>query len=148
MFLAVERLENHTYREPSVNRPFFLGNLFRPFKMGFRSFLDRIRSDRFLLAWNISLFSTLILPLIVFSVARAGRQDEDEGRNQEDQSEYQYDENGNYIGQKHWWQFWKQNSNFYNDQHENNQQREDGAPWWCKYDKVGLETIFVIVRCL
>ena len=86
----------------------------------FREHVAQIRSDRFLLTWNISLLVTLVLPLIIFGVARAGMSQGDENRNQE------RNQDDNYHS---WWQFWKSN----NDDNGNARQgEEDGAPWWCK----------------
>lgn len=78
---------------------------------------ERIRADRFLMAWNVSLLVAIALPLIVFAVARVGGEGEQE-------QEYQYDMYGNRI---HWWQFWKK------QQYNNDEEQKDGAPWWCKY---------------
>lgn len=84
----------------------------------------RIRSDKFLLAWNISLVVTMVLPVIVFGVARAGMSQGGENRNQGQQ---EGNENEDSYA---WWQFWKSNNNN-GDQH-GNRGEEDGSPWWCK----------------
>ena len=89
-----------------------------------RDQIARICSDRFLLAWNISLLVAVILPLITFGVARAGISQGDENRNQNQNQDDNYHS---------WWQFWKSNDNN-EDQHGNaGQDEEVGAPWWCKF---------------
>lgn len=94
-----------------------------------RAQYDRIRSDRFLLAWNLATLSVLLAPLIIFAIARAGADGEEQ--QQQDQADY-YDEYGNYVGPSHWWQFWKKNNynNNYNQDQGQNDQEEGGAPWW------------------
>lgn len=92
-----------------------------------RQQLQNIRSDRFLLAWNLTSLATFLLPLIFFVIARV-RSDGDEEENQEDQ----YDEYGNYVGQNHWWQFWRRNNNYDQNDQQDDDQDEGGAPWWCK----------------
>jgi hypothetical protein len=92
-----------------------------------RQQLQNIRSDSFLLAWNLTSLATFLLPLIFFTIARV-RNDGDEEENQEDQ----YDEYGNYVGQNHWWQFWRRNNNNDQNEQQDDDEEEGGAPWWCK----------------
>ena len=103
------------------------------FMTSLRDQVARIRSDYFLLAWNISVFVAFFLPLIIFGVARAGMSQGDENRNQNQHNQNQDD---NFHS---WWQFWKSNNNN-EDQHGNaGQDGEDGAPWWCKFVIISIK---------
>jgi hypothetical protein len=93
--------------------------------------LQQIKSaDRFLLLWNLSSLVTLVLPLLVFTIARATS----DGDGEEEGDSGDYDEYGNYVGSGHWWQFWKSSNNNQNNNDDEQQDgdEEDGAPWWCK----------------
>jgi hypothetical protein len=94
-------------------------------KLHMNAKLQQIKSaDRFLLLWNLSSLVTLVLPLLLFTIARATSDGQEEGDSGD------YDEYGNYI---RWWQFWKSsNNNQYNDDEQQDGGEEDGAPWWCK----------------
>lgn len=103
--------------------------------------LARIASDTFLLAWNVSSAVTFVVPLFAFSVARlTSDQEYDENQNNNNNynnnynngdDKYQnpdnYDQYGNYVGPTYWWQFWKSNSNYEQEEGSND---EYGAPWW------------------
>lgn len=96
--------------------------------------LARIKSDTFLLVWNVASIVTFILPLLSFSVARLTSEgDEDQNNENQYQSNYDnpdyYDEYGVYIGPTHWWQFWKKNNNNGQDGDEDRDENF-GAPWW------------------
>lgn len=118
----------------------------------FREQYYSIRRDSFLLAWNLSTLLVILLPLIIFGVARRGAESNGNGNNYDDdnyeerwnqQNEWRFDQYGNFLGQKHWWQFWKRNNHFdrngnsyYQEQNQGDQrQNEMGAPWWCKCPK-------------
>jgi hypothetical protein len=95
---------------------------------------QQILSSKFLIAWNVASVLSLLLPLLIFSIARArnnGDYDENENDNQDEQENY-YDEYGNYVGPAHWWQFWKANNNNYNNDGQEEDDGDAGAPWWCK----------------
>ena len=92
--------------------------------------IQQIRNDRFLMAFTISKAVALILPLIIFMIARATAPEYYENQNRD--QEEQYDEYGNYIGQPHWWQFWKSSNNYNYEEGEEQREDERGAPWWCK----------------
>ncbi len=123
---------------------------------------DRIKGDRFLLAWNISILVVILLPLLIFGVARLGVENHHYGNyynsnnnnnnnsqlNWNQLNQWRYDQNGNFMGQKHWWQFWKRNNHYdrngneyYGQQHQ--QQNQNGAPWWCKCNQ--RKDTFVVV---
>ena len=99
--------------------------------MQIRETFERIRADRTLTAWNLAVLAVAVLPLIVFFVARAGIQGEEEDMN----NQQQYDYNGNPY-RMHWWQFWRKSNpyaQYQNNQGEQQKDREGGAPWWCKF---------------
>jgi hypothetical protein len=91
--------------------------------------MQLLLADRFLFAFNLSSVGNVVLPLLVFGLARLTTNDGEDDDQQE--NENQYDEYGNYNGQSRWWQFWKSNNNY----NENGDQSEDeqGSPWWCKF---------------
>jgi hypothetical protein len=102
--------------------------------------LARIASDTFLLAWNVSSAVTFVLPLFAFTVARLTSDqeyDDDQNNNNNNNNYYgddyqnpdNYDQYGNYVGPTRWWQFWKSNNNY---EQEENSNDEYGTPWWCK----------------
>lgn len=116
-----------------------------------REQFERIKADKFLLTWNIVNLFVILGPLIVFGVARRGAENYNYGNNNNNnnnnyqenwngQNEYRYDQYGNFLGQKHWWQFWKRNNHYnqngvsyYQEQNQGGQQENGfGAPWWCK----------------
>mmetsp|Transcript_15945 Transcript_15945/g.36786 ORF Transcript_15945/g.36786 Transcript_15945/m.36786 type:complete len:262 (-) Transcript_15945:213-998(-) len=101
----------------------------------------KIKSDTFLLVWNIASVVTFVLPLFAFSVARlTSDRDWNEDQNDNDNNQYQnnyenpdyYDEYGNYIGPNHWWEFWKKNNNNDNDGDDGDDENgyEFRTPWW------------------
>lgn len=105
---------------------------------------NTIKSDTFLLVWNIASVVTFVLPLFAFSVARlTGDRDWNEGQDDNENNQYQnnyedpdyYDEYGNYIGPNHWWEFWKTKNNNNNNDNNGDDGGEENryeftAPWW------------------
>lgn len=101
--------------------------------------LAAIKSDTFLLVWNLSSAITFVLPLFAFTVARlTSEQDYDQSEDNDENNYYDnpyqnpdnYDEYGNYVGPTHWWQFWKRNNNNQYNDDGNNSNDERMSPWW------------------
>lgn len=97
----------------------------------------RIASDSFLITWNIASAGTFLLPLIAFTVGRVTNQaEENQNQDNNNNNQYQnnynnpdyYDEYGNYVGPTPWWQFWK--SNGYYEEEDERSNDENGTPWW------------------
>lgn len=71
--------------------------------------------DRIIVAWNVGAALVTVLPLLAFMVSRLtsdGREGEDDGE-----------------GSTSWWNFWGGNNDGEQGQQD---QREEGSPWWCK----------------
>ena len=99
--------------------------------MGLFPSLQQIKSDRFLLSWNIGSFLTLLLPIIIFSVARHSAyisqgQYQNEDWNNGDGNNY------NQQQQTHWWHFWGDADNQNEEARANDQMN---APWWCECER-------------
>lgn len=101
--------------------------------------LARIKSDTFLIVWNIASVVTFLLPLFAFSLARLTSDgDWNENQSNDENNQYQsnyenpdyYDEYGNYTGPNHWWEFWKKKSNNNEENGEEEDEYEFRTPWW------------------
>ena len=119
-------------------------------------------SDPFILTWNIGTTVTLLLPLLIFTVARLTNQEEYNNGEQNGEQDYydnnpynnpeNYDEYGNYVGPTHWWQFWKRSNNNYQNGEGggNSGDEQNRTPWWCKYDALffaGVTCLMLLYAC-
>jgi len=92
---------------------------------------QHILSSKFLIVWNIASAMSLLLPILIFTIARMRNNgDENQDDNQDQEQENYYDEYGNYVGPTHWWQFWKSSNNNYDNDGQQEDDREAGVPWW------------------
>lgn len=117
----------------------------------FNDVWQRMSTDPFLLTWNAVSAASVILPLLIFWIARATYQNYDENGNNNNndqndgggsQDEYYYrkkygyyDEYGYWHEPKRWYQFWKSNNEYRDGGGQGGSQdgQWGGAPWWCKY---------------
>lgn len=95
-------------------------------------------SEPFTIVFNVGMMITLGIPMLAYMIARLTneqyQQDGNNNNNQEqDMEQYyaqNYDQDGNYIGSKKWWQFWKSSNG---QQEEQDGREQNMAPWWCEF---------------
>mmetsp|Transcript_20412 Transcript_20412/g.56798 ORF Transcript_20412/g.56798 Transcript_20412/m.56798 type:complete len:254 (-) Transcript_20412:1016-1777(-) len=95
--------------------------------------LQQLRSNRFLLVWNLASILTFVVPLLSFTIARGnGNNNYDDEEEQNGNNDYDGDDNGdqNQQQQSHWWQFWKSSTTYDEDEDQRSNSQDSGSPWW------------------